>query len=176
MCLNILTLGSTTWINGNKNLCSVRQLCVSITRFFVDLNFNIDERYIDKEILHRQFVIRRFSDESDVELHVYDKVDGINRTSMLLRMSAVTEINLLAVMGEETSKDEFGKMLISLALSSEVGRKVIIQLTLSDMSPNSPFVMNVIPKGKFSIKSNRDDDYDFADGNIFCVFLATHLH
>ena len=62
-------------------------------KIFVDLIFNIDERYIDKEILRRQFAIRLFSDNSDVELHVYDKVEGINQTSMLLSMSAVTGIN-----------------------------------------------------------------------------------
>ena len=136
-------------------------------KIFVDLIFNIDERYIDKEILGRQFVIRTFSDNSDVELHVYDKVDGINRTSMLLSMSAVAGMQLLSVMGEETSKDEFGTMLISLALSSKVGRKVFIQLTLSDMPPESPFVMNVMPKAKFSIKSDRDDNYYFINGNIY---------
>ena len=91
---------------------------------------------------------------------------------MLLSMSAVTGIKLLEIMGEKTSKDEFGKRFISLALSSEVERKVFIQLTLSDMPPNSPFVMNVIPTGKFLIKSDRDDNYYFADGNIFCKFVG----
>ncbi|XP_062523928.1 uncharacterized protein LOC134198529 [Corticium candelabrum] len=142
-------------------------------KIFVDLIFNIDERYIDKEILGRQFVIRTFSDNSDVELHVYDKVDGINRTSMLLSMSAVAGMQLLSVMGEETSKDEFGTMLISLALSSKVGRKVFIQLTLSDMPPESPFVMNVMPKAKFSIKSDRDDNYYFI--NEFDLMSIIHF-
>ena len=50
ICLNICTLVSTTWINENENLCSIRQLCLD-NKIFIDVIFNINEKYIDKEIL-----------------------------------------------------------------------------------------------------------------------------
>ena len=43
------------------------------------------------------------------------------------------------------------------------------------MPPNSPFVMNVIPTGKFSINSGKDNNYYFTNGNIFCKFSKPRI-
>ncbi|XP_062523903.1 uncharacterized protein LOC134198507 [Corticium candelabrum] len=136
----------------NINVVFTSSIVCIDNKIFVSMLLNIHEGYIDEELFQRKFAAGLGRHISETELTVYD-VDGMRSTSMLIRLSSLSGLELWKVIDDEKLRDKFGVM-IAEAMSSNLKRIVSIQVAISDMSS---YLIEVIPTGTFSMKSDSND-------------------
>ena len=153
----------------NINVVFTSSIVCIDNKIFVSMLLNIHEGYIDEELFQRKFAAGLGRHISETELTVYD-VDGMRSTSMLIRLSSLAGLELWKVVDDEKLRDKFGVM-IAEAMSSNLKRIVSIQVAISDMSS---YLIEVIPTGTFSMKSDSNDGNLGTADNIFGICIISY--
>ena len=141
---------------------------VCISKIFAWLELNIDKKYIDREKFQSNVAAGLTMPTPDVEISVFG-VDGMNHTSMVVRLSPLAGLELLRVCAGERFRNAFGG-IIADAMSSKLERTVSINLTVSDISP---CLMKVVPTGTFHVQSDRNVGTVVTDGKTCLVYVLS---
>ena len=152
------------FVHNQTEVFTVSIVCMD-NKILAWLKLNIDETYIDKELFQRNFAAGLDVPKQDVQVSVFD-VDGINSTSMVVRLSSLAATSLLTVGSREMFRNDFGKTLAQ-AMSSKLKRRVSISVIISDMYP---YLMQVVPTGTYLDRSDKDVGSLISDGKTFSFY------